>query len=417
MKNRVVVVGGGVVGAFTALQAAKAGFSVTLLEAQTLGAGATLASSGLISSQAILPFAYPGILSRLTQHCLGKRIPGFAFQPSLNPRWLRFAWQFLQASRRAPAMKTVYLRSLMHQLAYERWQAFFAQTGQALDGRLSGQLYVYRTPEAFDKACAQQAALSRFDIPYQPLTPQQTAHYLKTASPLVQGGGLYFPNSGHLRPERLMDVLAHQMQQYGVRVLEKMTMRDMEIEGSRAVAVKVGKGDSLPCDHVVLTTGVDFVNTNPLGIRLCLQPGKGYALSYPKPSGLPDIPILFKEDNVVVVPFRQTIRIGSTLRFQGFDREVREKEVAYMTSVANQYLGERFTGLPSDTKVGLRPMRPNDLPIVRRAPTTENVILNIGHGMYGLTQSPICADWVVALLLGRPMRVAHSLEVALSKIP
>ena len=60
MADRVVVVGGGVIGACSAYYLAKAGFRVTILDRGSFGAGCSHANCGYVCPSHVLPLAAPG---------------------------------------------------------------------------------------------------------------------------------------------------------------------------------------------------------------------------------------------------------------------------------------------------------------------------------------------------------------------
>jgi len=51
---------------------------------------------------------------------------------------------------------------------------------------------------------------------------------------------------------------------------------------------------------------------------------------------------------------------------------------------------------------GLRPLTPEDLPILERAAGTSGLILATGHGMSGISQGPISGKLIAQLSGGKP---------------
>jgi D-amino-acid dehydrogenase len=56
-------------------------------------------------------------------------------------------------------------------------------------------------------------------------------------------------------------------------------------------------------------------------------------------------------------------------------------------------------------RVGLRPMSPDGLPILGKAPGVEGAYLATGHGSTGLAVGPYSAKLVTDLILDRPLEV------------
>src|SRR5437773_1853527 len=92
--DRVVVVGGGVIGAACAYYLAKAGRSVTVIDQGGFGAGCSHANCGFVCPSHVLPLAAPGALWSTLETLFRKNSPfkvrlGVVLQ---NPGWfLRFA--------------------------------------------------------------------------------------------------------------------------------------------------------------------------------------------------------------------------------------------------------------------------------------------------------------------------------------
>ncbi len=55
-----------------------------------------------------------------------------------------------------------------------------------------------------------------------------------------------------------------------------------------------------------------------------------------------------------------------------------------------------------EAKAGLRPMSPDNLPIIGRV--SDRVVLATGHGRNGILMTPVTADATVAILDGNPWR-------------
>ena len=67
-----------------------------------------------------------------------------------------------------------------------------------------------------------------------------------------------------------------------------------------------------------------------------------------------------------------------------------------------QYLQEAAGPKVEEEWYGWRPMTPDDLPIIGRAPHLANLTMATGHGMLGVSLSAITGQLVSELLAGRP---------------
>src|SRR5438067_7151428 len=96
MAKRVVVIGGGVVGACSAYYLAKAGFAVTVLDRGKFGAGCSHANCGFVCPSHVLPLATPGAAWAGLKALLRPNGP-LKVRPRFDP--LLWAWLYNFARR------------------------------------------------------------------------------------------------------------------------------------------------------------------------------------------------------------------------------------------------------------------------------------------------------------------------------
>ena len=137
--------------------------------------------------------------------------------------------------------------------------------------------------------------------------------------------------------------------------------------------------------------------TRALGLRLPIEPAKGYSVDVERPADFPEMPLYLGDAHVVLTPLGDTLRLGSTLELSGWDMRVRPKRVAHLREG-----GRRVIGLPSDGPVrqlwrGPRPVTPDGLPVIGRIPGRDRVILASGHCMLGLSLGPVTGRLVAEL--------------------
>ena len=154
--------------------------------------------------------------------------------------------------------------------------------------------------------------------------------------------------------------------------------------------------------QVVLAAGAwtPFL-TRGLGLRLPIEPAKGYSVDVDRPADFPEMPLYLGDAHVVLTPLGDALRLGSTLELSGWDMRVRPRRVAYLRAG-----GERAIGVPADGPVrqlwrGPRPVTPDGLPVVGRVPGRERVILATGHCMLGLSLGPVTGRLVAELAGGK----------------
>src|SRR5262245_4463876 len=91
--RRVVVIGGGVIGAASAYYLQRDGWDVTILEKNTFGSGCSHANCGLVCPSHVLPLAEPGAVTGALKALFARNAP-FAIRPRLDPGLWRWLWHF-----------------------------------------------------------------------------------------------------------------------------------------------------------------------------------------------------------------------------------------------------------------------------------------------------------------------------------
>ena len=179
----------------------------------------------------------------------------------------------------------------------------------------------------------------------------------------------------------------------GAEVLALEPARD----GVRAVTTR----GAFEAAQVVLAAGAWTPQlTRGLGLRLPIEPAKGYSVDVERPADFPELPLYLGDAHVVLTPLGDTLRLGSTLELSGWDMRVRPKRVAHLREG-----GRRAIGLPADGPVrqlwrGPRPVTPTACPVIGRVPGRDRVILATGHCMLGLSLGPVTGRLVAQLASG-----------------
>ena len=93
-SERVIIIGGGVIGLCSAYYALKRGFAVTLIEREApLGDTCSMGNAGMIVPSHFIPLAAPGMISKGLRMMLNPQSP-FFIRPRIDPGLMRWGWLF-----------------------------------------------------------------------------------------------------------------------------------------------------------------------------------------------------------------------------------------------------------------------------------------------------------------------------------
>jgi D-amino-acid dehydrogenase len=212
-------------------------------------------------------------------------------------------------------------------------------------------------------------------------------------------GGLYFPDDCHLTPSKFVVGLAKHLEANGVRLLTNTMVSGFKVQGNRVVEATMSSG-SLKADEFVLAGGSWSPKiVRSLGIRLPMEAGKGYSITYECKDGKPRIPLILTEARVAVTPMGNTLRFAGTMEIAGLDLSITKRRVdAILLSLKNYFGGfDNLRASEGEVWAGLRPVSPDGLPYIGRFKSYSNLIAATGHAMIGVSLAPVTGKLVAEI--------------------
>jgi D-amino-acid dehydrogenase len=383
----VLILGGGVIGLACAYYLLEAGRGVTVIEQGTAGCGSSHGNCGTLTPSHATPLAMPGVIGPALRAMMQPDAP-LRIAPRMDPglwRWLfgfarRCNWADFRAATRAKAPLLIESRRLI--------EALIRKESLDCEFESSGTLYVFRHAAELEHSQWLPRALGEIGMVIDTLDGARVDAMEPALKPGAAGG--YFnPGDAHLRPDRYVDALAGLVRAKGGAIEEGARIESIEREGSRIAHVRTRRGDFSGRDVVLALGAWSPMLARQLGIELPIQPGKGYSITYARPAIAPRIPLVLKERSVCVTAWSSGYRLGSTMEFAGYDTSLNRTRLDALRRGAAEYLREPEGPAVVEEWYGWRPMTPDDLPILGRAPRVDNLVLATGHGMLGVSMSAI----------------------------
>ena len=394
----VLIVGAGVVGLAAAIELLQAGRSVLVLDAGRAGGGSSHGNCGTITPSHSAPLAEPGRIARALRWLLTPDAP-FYVRPRLDPalwRWFaHFAARCNERDwRRGMADKAALLKA-SRALLQERVE----RLGIDCEFLASGTDYVFRDERTLAHFCAELPLLEELGIASRRIDGDA---YSREETSLLPGvaGVVRFPGDARLRPDRFVAELARVCRELGGVIVEHCAVQhvDFERDGARVLAGE----RRFDANDVVLAAGSWSPSlARDFGLRIPIQPGKGYSITYDRPATVPQRPLVLFERSVCVTAWDSGFRLGSTMEFSGYDRSLNRRRLDALERGAAQYLREPVGPVRREEWFGWRPMTWDDLPLVSAVPGKRGAWVATGHGMLGVSMSMATAVLLGDLMLGR----------------
>lgn len=397
-KAEVAIVGAGVIGLAIALQLLREGRSVSVIERGEVGAGSSHGNCGTITPSHALPLAAPGMVGQALRWMLKPDAPLYV-RPRWDPALWRWLARFAMRCNRRDFVATARRKAVLLKASRLLLEDLVERESLDCGFRASGLWYVYRDARGFDHACADLALLRELGIEVQVIEPSRA---LAEEPALRDGiaGAIDFPGDARVRPDRLVAALAQRVREAGGRIETGNAALAVDVAAD-GVRIATANGER-HAQRIVLAAG----SWSPelaarLGVRLPIQPGKGYSITYAPPAVVPRRPLVLKEPSVCVTAWDDGLRLGSTMEFSGRDTTLNAVRLDALRRGAAQFLHAPEGPAVEERWYGWRPMTWDELPIVGMVPGKPRVMLATGHGMLGVSLAAVTAQLVADLMAGR----------------
>ena len=413
-KPDVLVIGGGVVGAMCAYHLAKDGAGVAVVDAGRFGAACSHGNCGYVSPSHALPLTQPGVLGKTVWTAFRKSSPLY-IKPRLSPALWRWMLAF---ARRCNTRDMLAAADALHAIlsaSRRLYDDLLADEHIECDWEEQGLLFVHADRGELDAYAATAAMLGeRYALRADKLDADALLAREPSLKPGAAAGAWHFPGDAHLRPDLLMRGLRGALERMGVQIIEDTPVRGLARDGGTARTARTDAG-GIEADCFVFATGaMTPALGRHLGVRVPIQPGKGYSITMRRPTHCPTVPMIFEHEHVAVTPWRSGYRVGSTMEFSGYDATLNPARLDNLRRGAAKYLrgGDAAEADPpgeeaaAESWYGWRPMTPDSLPIIDRSPIASNVLVAAGHNMLGISTAPATGRLVADLIAGRPPHIS-----------
>jgi len=391
VAHEIVVVGGGAIGACCALELARRGAEVTLLErGGELAAGASSGNAGLLCPSHSEPIASPSSVRNGLRWMLRPDSPFYLRpRPAVAP-WLA---RFVKASTAARAAEgTRIIRELS--LASLELHAELAAEGLQTGFERRGILNVYETEARFASARAHAEGTG---LTARVLDAGETRVLEPAVGPVV--GGVYFPDEAHCDPLAFVYAVGRAAREAGAAVETGVEVRRLQ-RSNGGIALDTTRGE-LQASTVVLAAGAwSSKLAAQLGVFLPQEGGKGYHVDLEPAPGDPRIPTGMDEAHVIATPLLGRLRLSGTLELSGLDTSISRARVDAIRRAAARVFGIDDERPELEVWAGLRPCTPDGLPVIGRPYGVEPLVLATGHARKGLSLSPVTGKLVAELIAG-----------------
>jgi D-amino-acid dehydrogenase len=395
--DRVLIVGGGIVGLTTAHALLSRGLDVRLLDAGPDQFSPSRGNAGQIAP-GHPPIPSPAVPPRALHMMLDRRSP-LHIPPRPSLPLLRWLIGFRAACRPSRYQHNMEALAHLSRESRARFDSLSDELGAAATLHPTGLADIWRT-EAGERDAADEAqwlntlGFGTESLDGAALRARDSAWGTNVRGAVIHTDGMT------VDPAALCDALRKRITSLGGTIRSHCKVdrvRPCE-DGWEAIQAghRVGTGEKL-----IVAAGVwSSPLARMMGVRVAMQPAKGYHRML-KISGGPTISAVLREPKVSITPMGDLLRVAGTLELSGFNHRLNRGRLDQLIAGGRSFLPRLGEGRVMDEWCGLRPCTASGLPVIGRG--HHNAWVAAGHGMMGVTLAPGTAALLVADILGEPV--------------
>jgi glycine oxidase len=353
MSERIVILGGGIIGLSAAFSLLKRGYHVTILEKNACGGQASGAAAGMLApfseiSEDPDPF-FTFCLDSLRQfagwQAEVKEVSGMEFEYS-----------------ESGSLHAVYHESdLLGLESRIEWQKKFGSQAEIIKGKRLQKM--------------------------EPLLSEEVL------------AAIYSPDEAHVYAPGYAQALEKACGNMGAAIedrLESVTVRDYR----ESVELEAADGRTFTGERLVVCSGAwsgELEDT--FGIRIPVYPIRGQICAYERDCA--DVRHIISSSQGYLVPKQNgTIVNGASEDISGFDTSVTEKGISRLVNWNHRMLPFLLEREPFHTWAGLRPATQDGYPLLGALANAPHVIFATGHYRNGILLSPATGEAIADIIDG-----------------
>ncbi|WP_216829995.1 glycine oxidase ThiO [Alkalihalobacterium elongatum] len=351
MGERIVVLGGGIIGLATAFECQRRGHDVTVLEKVACGGQASGAAAGMLA-----PFSEIG------------EDPDDFFRLCLESLKLYPKWQ--KDVKDVSGMDFEYSNSGSLHCVYHEADLLALETRQQWQGQFGAKAEILYGEELFKL----EKELSRDMI-----------------------AAMYYPEESHVYAPDYVKALEEGCLKLGVKIfdhLEEVSVQSWKSE----ISIIAKSGQTFSGDRLVVSNGAWAKELeNVFDLNIPVYPIRGQICAYNIPVGKVKH-IIYTSQGYLVPKANGTLVNGASEDIAGFDTTVTEKGIRRLTNWNKNVLPFLEMEVPFHTWAGLRPATQDGYPLIGQLSNKPEIIFAAGHYRNGILLSPVTAHIVADLL-------------------
>lgn len=351
LRNKILIIGGGVIGLASAFECARRGHRVTVFDKGACGGQASGAAAGMLA-----PF------SEIADD---------------RDDFFKLCFESLK-----------FYRGWQHEVKQQSGIEFeYSESGSLHTVFHEADMLAMETTVDWQRELGVDAQIVESDE-LRKMEPQLTER---------AAAAIYYPKEHHLYAPDYVKALEAACRKLGVEIFEHTRVTDV-IPRKSCVAVETEHGGRYSGDHLVVCSGAWAKEWEDVfGLAIPVYPIRGQICAFRLPLGTVNR-IVFTSQGYFVQKADGSLVCGASEDVAGFDTSVTAEGIARLENWSKFVFPFLQGKSPHHRWAGLRPATRDGFPLLGRLRETPNVIFAVGHYRNGILLSPVTAKTVGALI-------------------
>lgn len=407
----ITVIGAGAIGLCTAYFLHKEGYEVQIIEKNGSNdtSGCSHGNAGMIVPSHFVPLAAPGVISQGLKWLLNSKSP-FYIKPRLDADLLKWLWLFYRSSNLKNILRVGDHLFRLNDNSLNLYKSIISEERFDVGFERKGLMMLYQkaSVEAEEHRLAEEAG--SMGVKFEVLN-QKEIQNLETDFEMNVRGGVHYFSDAHLNPGDFMIQLKEYLIKEGVKIHYNTSCENFISSGKNLTHVQTNNG-TFKSRRIVIATGSwsqDLAKN--LEANIPLQGGKGYSMTIENCPLQLKTPSILCERKIALTPMGNSLRVAGTMEIAGTNRKISRNRLQGIRDGVSRYLTNFEPTWTGNTTpwTGLRPVSPDGLPYIGKCDRWDNLYINTGHAMMGMSLAPVSGQLLTDMMLER--EVAYDTEI------